>query len=375
MLNIKDIDANFKIGDIIPEDTVLTSVFEAPIKIEGLYNPVETRKYLRMPEKYISMETVNEGTRLLIEHTAGGRIRLATDSPYLIVSVELSAVVHASHMSVLGQSGVDIYIAEQGSAAYNYRRSVMPPELTKDSDRFYNGLIKFSDYDDKKSHEVMIHLPLYNGIKSFYIGVKNGSSIMAPVRYKYEKPVYFYGASITQGGCASRPGNNYPNHLSRWLNTDFVNLGFSGSACGEKEIAEYLARSDASAVVVDLDISINDIEIFRNTHYPFYKYIREVNKELPLIFISFPKYPKIHHDKTSRYRDHIISDMIIRETCMKAWRENDENVYYIDGETLFGVEDQDACTVDYCHPNDYGFYKMAEAIYPVLKKVLEKNVI
>ena len=372
MLNIKDIDPNFKVTDVIPDNTVLMSVFEAPIKIEGLYKPVETKKYLRMPEKYISMETINEGTRKLIEHTAGGRIRLATDSPYLTVSVELSGIVHAPHMSVLGQSGVDIYIAEQGCSDYNYRKSVMPVKLTEDSDRFYNGVIRFSDFDQHKAHEVMIHLPLYNGVSSVYIGIKEGSNIMAPVKYKYEKPVYFYGASITQGGCASRPGNNYPNHLSRWLNTDFVNLGFSGSAQGEKEIAEYLANSDASAVVVDLDISINDIEIFRKTHYPFYKYVREVNKDLPLIFMSFPKYPKIHHEPGSKYRDHIISDQIIRETCYHAQQANDENVYYIDGETLFGTENQDACTVDYCHPNDYGFYHMAKGIYPTLKKVLEK---
>lgn len=373
MINILEIDRNFKIENSIPEDAELWSILESPIEIEGLYDPVGTGKFLRMPEEYTKNESINEGTRELIGRTAGGRVRFSTDSPYLTISVELECVSQVPHMSVLGQSGVDVYIAEKGSSEYRYRNSAMPQKLLEDSDRFYNGVLRFNDYDEKEAHEVMINLPLYNGIKAFYIGIKKGCKIYEPVKYKYKKPVYFYGASITQGGCASRPGNNYPNHLARWLNSDFVNLGFSGCARGEKDIAEYIAGSDASAAVIDLDISLRDMELFRNTHYPFYQYIRNINKELPLIFISFPKYPKIHHDETSRYRDHVISNEIIMETYKKALESGDKNVYYIDGETLYGDVDQDVCTVDYCHPNDYGFYMMAKGIYPVLKEILEKR--
>ena len=175
---------------------------------------------------------------------------------------------------------------------------------------------------------------------------------------------------LFRSGCASRPGNNYPNHLSRWLKADFVNLGFSGSAKGEPEIAEYLAKLGADALFIDLDMSSKRIEDFINAHYAFYKCIREYNKTVPLIFMSFPRYPKVHHSPESGFRDHIVSNNIILETILNARNAGDENVYYIDGETLFGAEDQDSCTVDYTHPNDLGFYMMAKGIYPVLKKAL-----
>lgn len=39
------------------------------------------------------------------------------------------------------------------------------------------------------------------------------------------------------------------------------------------------------------------------------------------------------------------------------------------GNTI-GTRDRDACTVDTCHPDDPGFMRMAEAVYPVPEKVL-----
>ena len=61
---------------------------------------------------------------------------------------------------------------------------------------------------------------------------------------------------------------------------------------------------------------------------------------------------------------------MIRSTYENAVKSGDKNVYFVDGETLFGKNDRDACTVDGCHPNDLGFMRMAENIYPTLKKAL-----
>ena len=59
----------------------------------------------------------------------------------------------------------------------------------------------------------------------------------------------------------------------------------------------------------------------------------------------------------------------IYNNYLKAKENSDKNVYFIDGETLLGVEDWDMCTVDNCHPNDLGFYRMAERVYSVLKQI------
>lgn len=371
MKDIAQIDENFRITEIQATDLKYYNVLEEPFSIHGLYRPRELGKFTRMPDEYRENPAICEGTRLLISHTAGGRIRFATDSPYIAVLVELEAVVNLAHMPATGHSGVDFLICKRGEHDYAFKKICMPTKFACDGDRFYKGFLRFEDFDGYTEHEVMLHLPLYNGIRSVYVGIKEGCSVFAPAPYRIQKPVYFYGASITQGGCASRPANNYPNFLSRWLNCDFVNLGFSGSAAGEPEMAEYLAKQDASAIVLDLDMRLRDPEVFRNTFEPFYRKLRSVNRDVPIIAMSFPKYPKIRHPVTSQYRDHVVSNRIILETCLKAWSEGDERLWYLDGETVFGERDQEACTVDYSHPNDLGFYRMAQALLPFVKRAVE----
>ena len=56
----------------------------------------------------------------------------------------------------------------------------------------------------------------------------------------------------------------------------------------------------------------------------------------------------------------------------KAKKSGDKNVYFIPGKQLFGKFDRINCTVDGCHPNDLGFYRMAKRIYKELIKIDER---
>ncbi|MBE6561888.1 MAG: hypothetical protein E7662_12270 [Ruminococcaceae bacterium] len=369
-MNISDIDPNFKQLACQDEGIRYYSCMEDPIEINGMYAPRETGKFLRMPEEYIHSEGLIPGVRKLIHHSAGGRLRFATDSPCVAVMVELTDVLSMAHMPLSGASGVDIYLARRGSHDYRFRKVIMPYKLTEDKDRLYKGMLRFSGCDTYAEHEVMIHLPLYNGVKQVYVGIQEGCSLFAPVAYDVQKPVIFYGDSITQGGCASHPGNNYPNHLSRWLHCDFINLGFSGSSAGEPEMADYIASLDSSAIFVNMELRAYDIEVFRSAYYPFYARLREHCPNTPIILASRGAFPKIHK-YGPEVRDFVLSNRIIVDTCLRGWNDGDEKLYYIDGETMFGNEDQDACTVDGTHPNDLGFYRMAERIRPVLARALD----
>ena len=60
---------------------------------------------------------------------------------------------------------------------------------------------------------------------------------------------------------------------------------------------------------------------------------------------------------------------VVFNTYKYAREAGDENVYFIGGELLFG-DDYVYSTVDGCHPNDIGFYRMAEAYVKVLKPIL-----
>ena len=374
MKNISEIDSNFKTGRILADDMVSHDCFEEPFEINGLYRPRENKNFLRLPEEYQESDILSDGVKRLMRHTSGGRIRFSTNSPYLAVAVELSSVSRMMHMPSSGQSGVDLYTCQRGTDDYVFRKIFLPYDMVAETDKYYEGFYEFTREDEFKEHEVMLHLPLYNGVKRIHIGVKEGCRIFSPIPYKIEKPVIFYGSSITQGGCASRPGNVYINHLSRWLCCDFINLGFSGSAKGENELAEFIARQEMSAFVLDYDANAPTAEHLRETHYAFYETIRKAHKKLPVLMISMPRYPKRHMIPDlagNRGRDLVDSNQVIMESYLRGRQSGDENLYYIDGESLFGGEEQDACTVDFLHPNDLGFFRMAKTIYPVLKKALK----
>ena len=208
-----------------------------------------------------------------------------------------------------------------------------------------------------------IYFPLYNGVKSLYIGLKEGCVLEAPRGYQKDGYVLFYGSSITQGGCASRPGNDYVAHLSRWLDTDVVNLGFSGNGRGEPIMAEYMAGLNPSVYVLDYAYNSPAAEL-KERHFALYETLRAAHADTPILFITNPD---IEYDSEGLGRR-----VVVRETYLRAKRQGDKNIAFIDGEKLFGKCDRDACTVDTCHPNDLGFYRMAKTIYPVLKKMLEK---
>lgn len=369
-MDISKIDSNFRMEAISATDVHYYDCFEAPIEINGLYDPYGTGKLWRMPEHYAHDPALNPGMRQLLHNTVGGRLRFATDSPYLAIMVETTELTTTPLLPVSGLSGVDIYTANRGSSEYQFIKVVAPAGFAEEKDRFYTGYTEFDNFDCYKEHEVLINLPQFNGVSKLCVGIKEGCSLYAPAAYRYEKPICFYGDSITHGGNASRPGNNYPNHVSRWLNCDFINLGFTGNAMGEPEVADYIGSLELSAIVLNLELRNLDVEEFSTIHYPFYKRLRQHRPDTPILIMSRAGFPRLRKHVSGR-RDFVRTNRIIMETCVKGWAEGDENLYYLDGGCMFGEEDQDACTVDHTHPNDLGFYRMAQHIRPILYNILE----
>ena len=365
-MKITEIDANFRPVSVGRNDVSWISPFEKPIEINGLHKPCETGSFERFPESLRNNENINEGCRILSKHTAGGRIRFATNSPFVALEVELQEIFLMSHMPLTGISGVDCYIAKRGNRDLRFVASVFPGA----DETAYGGICELDARSPSYGeYEVLLNLPLYNGVKSLHIGILEGSEIFAPAPFDFEKPIAFYGSSITQGGCASRPGNNYMNHICRWLNCDFYNFGFSGSAMGEKEVAQFIASHELSAFVLDYDANAPTVGHLKETHYPFYEIIRNAHPEIPIVMASMPKPYRVYGQRERR--NACDCDAVVIESYLKAYKE-DKNVYYLDGGSWFGGADPDACTVDNCHPNDLGFYRMAKNMYPVLKRALFK---
>lgn len=356
MSDISKIDKNFTIpATIDKEDVVFYNVKENDWCLYGLM--YDETQFFRM-DKSVA-EKISQSLIWLNENTSGGRLRFVTDSDYIAISCRTNGIARPNNMTLTGAAGFDIY----GDNFFS-RPLVPPPNTTKDYDTYW-------DFPDKGTREITINFPLYNNVADVYIGLQKNAVFKPAKPYTYQKPVVFYGSSITQGGCASRPGLQYTSILSRALDFDYINLGFSGNAKGEPEIAEYLASLDMSVFVLDYDHNAPTVEYLQNTHENVFLTVRKKHPEMPIIMITKPDFGHPAHGKEG-LENSIKRRAVVYQTYQNALARGDKNVYFIDGETFFKNEhDRADCTFDGCHPNDLGFHLMAKTIKPVLKQALE----
>ncbi|MBQ9940058.1 MAG: hypothetical protein IJO74_00755 [Clostridia bacterium] len=342
MSDISKIDSNFKITTKIGKNDVrFYKIDRAPFKVYGVFK--ENGKYRRMPESVA--KTVSEGVYTLHTNTAGGRVRFVTDSPYVAIHAQMDALGKMSHFPLTGSIGFDLYAENQ------YVKSFVPPFNIE------NGYESVIEFEESMPRLITINFPLYSNVNELYIGLKDGSSLEEAEPYKNKKPIVYYGSSITQGGCASRPGMSYQAIISRTFNYDYINLGFSGNAKAEDEIIEYIKNLDMSVFVYDYDHNAPGVEHLEKTHEKMFKAIREKNPLLPVIMMPRPKYFLNEEEKTRR--------KIVEKTYLNAVSAGDKNVYFIDGQALTKLC-KDSGTVDNCHPTDFGFASMAQALTEVI---------
>lgn len=348
-MKITDIDVNFAAQEFDTPDVVFYDAKTSPFAVYGVR--YDGKCYRRMPET--AARNVNEYIDALSRNTSGGRVRFRTDSPYLVIWCAVERVCDLPHMTRAGIAGFSVYV----DGVYCATTHVPPIEQVL-KDKGYRALIRFSD---ARTRDITIYMPLYNGVDELYLGLARSAVVEEGGRYTRSQPILLYGSSITQGGCVSRPGNSYDAIVARRFDSDYINLGFSGSCKAEPSMTDYLVTLDCSVFIYDYDHNCWNADHLQQTHYPLYRRFRDTHPETPIIFMSKPDYHADSPDEARRRR-------IVRATWRRACREGDQNVYYIDGAKLFG-RDGDCCTTDSCHPNDLGFYRMAEHVTAVLKKI------
>ena len=345
-MRIEDFDKNFIVS--VPDDaeTVFFDVSQPPFTVHGLLRDKDG--FYRIPHAVAA--ATNIGVQFLNLNTAGGRVRFCTDADRIVLRAEMRSVTRMSHFALTGSAGFDLY------ADGVYRGTFVPPDDLEDG--YTSELLLGAG----GMREITIHFPLYSGVRRLELGLPAGSTLKKASDYRITVPVVYYGSSITQGGCASRPGNAYQNILSRLLSCDHLNLGFSGSAKGEPCMAAYIAGLKMSAFVLDYDHNAPDPAHLEATHATFFRTVREKNPTLPIFLLSRPQ-PNPNEDDLIR-RD------IVKRTWETAVGAGDRNVTFFDGTELLRMFGGDSGTVDNCHPNDLGFFCMAKALEPALKAAL-----
>lgn len=320
------------------------------VSLYGLYKPYELRKYCRIPDDVA--KATSPGVGILNYHSSGGRIRFATDSEKIAVRFIEPWVGLMPHMTLQGSSGIDIYLSRNGAKSVYFK--TLRPQTSEDGDCVHEVELGVGMKD------ITLYLPLYNSVDKIELGILYGTKLYPASPYKDMAPIVYYGSSITQGGCASRPGLAYQARICRSNNIDYRCLGFSGSAKGEDAIVEYMSELKMSAFVSDYDHNAPSADHLRATHEKLYKAIRKTNPDIPYIIVGKPDVDINYWER----RD------IVFETYTNARHNGDAKVYYVDSYMLFGGEGREDCTVDGCHPNDIGFERMANAIGSVVNRAL-----
>lgn len=344
--SIAEIDPNLRVASSVERpDIAWRSIRQDPFSIHGLHEPRAGGPFCRLPEGVA--RAASEGVAQLRLHTAGGRVRFCTNSRYVALHAEMPCVSRMAHMPLSGSSGFDLYA--YGPAGERFFRAFIPPTAMA------NGYESILEFPSAQARDITINFPLYDAVDEVYLGLSR-DCLLAPCRpYRIGQPVVFYGSSITQGGCASRPGNSYPAMIARRFDCEHANLGFSGNGKGEPAIAEHMASLAMSAFVSDYDHNAPSAEHLEATHARLYRAIRARHPLLPYLIVSKP-------DVDLNLEDSVKRRQVILRTYTEAREAGDENVRFVDGFTLFGEDLRDACTVDGCHPNDLGFSRMARGI-------------
>ena len=328
--------------------------------VEGtaIADSLKESPYDRLPKSYKS--AVREPVWDLSKCSAGLSIRFETNSSSIGVKWTVLFDRSMNHMAATGIKGIDLYFKNDGK--WQYLNTARPTGKE-------NNAIIISNMP-QAMREYKMYLPLYDGLEALEVGIDSNSVIQKP-NLTEQKSLVFYGTSITQGGCASRPGMAHTNIISRKLNMDCINLGFSGNGKMEAPIAELIAGFDPQFYVIECLPNMKPEEVSENT-LPLAKTIREQHASTPIVFVENFVY-------THSFLDQELNDLIksknaaLKKEYQKMLDNGFKNIYYIESNHAFGADLEG--TVDGVHFTDLGFIKYADFLIEKFQelKLVQKN--
>lgn len=316
----------------------------------------DTEKYFdRLPAR--AKGVVRNAVWNLSRHSAGMMVRFRTDSSAIRAEHSVTGKSLAMpHMPATGMSGLDLY-AKDDAGEWRW------VAVTRPTSQQMNLVVASGLRLGKRDYSV--YLPLYNGTESLRIGVPKGRTFetIAP---RKEKPIVFYGTSITHGACASRPGMPHPSILGRRLHRPIINLGFSGNGKLEKSVGSFLTELDPAVYVLDCLPNMVAKEVAERT-VPMVRQLRAAHPTVPIVLVEDRTYANSWIMPSKQKRND--TSRIAFQTAYKSMRDTGiEKLFYVDGESLLDKNRDD--TTDGSHPSDLGFFNQANAIEPALRKAL-----
>ena len=300
--------------------------------------------YDRLPAK--ARHTVPGAVWDLSHDSAGLCVRFSTDSASIQVRwTLLKDSLAMAHMPATGVSGVDLYV-RHASGRWQFAGNGQPVAVSNTA-----------TFLTSPGKPCLLYLPLYNGVKSVEIGIPKEHHL-ATTRER-RKTVVFYGTSITQGGCASRPGLAATAIVGRELDVSVINLGFSGNGRMESEMADLLAELDPTLYVLDCLWNMQPNQVTERIE-PFVRKLRGAHPGTPILLAEDSSFANATPTEKGR---------LLRAVREQLMREGIGGLHFLSNEGMLGNDSEG--TVDRCHPNDVGMMRQAAvfaaALIPILR--------
>lgn len=315
--------------------------------------------YNRLPEKFKA--TVRPVIWSLSLNSAGIAIRFRSNATTIGAKWKAKNNASLNNMAPIGVKGLDLY-ALVGNQ-WQYVNSGVPEGNTGSFQRnlLTNGENVYREY--------LLFLPLYDGVDSLSIGVNAGADISKPqsTALMDKKPVAWYGSSIAQGGCASRPGMAFTNILVRKLQRPIMNFGFSGNGTFETTVGESLCEIDAALFVIDCNPNTPPEEIYDRS-VKLIQQLRKCRPNTPILMLENFIYESGTFNTLVKQTS-LKKQAELKRAYAELQKQGIKNLFYQTGEGLIGTDHEG--TVDGVHPNDAGMERFAAKMLPVLDKLLK----
>ena len=314
----------------------------------NVYDRIDTNEYKGLPARVAQ----------LLSNSAGLAVRFSTNSTVISAKWCVSKSRALANMVPTAHKGVDLYIKKGDSWQFAGIGKVTG---------ICNDDVIINRMDDTEK-ECLLYLPLYDSVKDVEIGVEKKSDIKAAAD-PFRKRVLIYGSSIVQGTGASRPGMAYPARLSRMTGINFINLGLSGSAKMEPEVANLVASIDADAYVLDCVPNSSPAQITERAAN-LVNTIRKKHPEAPIIVMQ-------SLFRETGYWDKVLGAQVksqnvnIQAEVLALLQKGMKNLYFITSENMIGTDHEG--TIDGTHPNDLGYDRMLQYIKPLILDILNKH--
>ena len=296
-------------------------------------------------------------------NSTGLYVRFRSNSTSVAVKWTSRYGTRMNHMSDTGMRGLDLYAMYEGN--WRFAGSARPEGMTSD--------VVIVKNMDGEYREYMLYLSLYDGVTSLEIGVDEGAEIEVPQidSPASDRPVVAYGTSILQGGCVGRAGMAHTAVLGRKIDREVINLGFSGNAFLDYEIAELMASVPDPALYILDYVPNTRAEMIEEKAEKFFRIIRDAHPDVPVIFVEDPDFTHTVFDRVV-HEEVKTKNEAQRRLFEKLRKEGERNIYYVSSKGMIG--DDGEATVDGVHFTDLGSVRYVNHILPAVRKALRRSL-